>query len=288
MTKIKNLFALILIASIIYSCGCSDSSDPNNFDHDAQALIDNDSLVKFLKNHYFDTSLDSVKPMISGKTALFDDSKLNSMPVIDNETDYTLYYYVNRVGEPDPIKEYPTVMDSVLVKYYGQRIVTTDSISNSFDNNNVIWFTLNAVIRGWSYGFTNFKGGKNTTNNGPITYENGGKGILFIPSGLAYRNIGSGGAILPNENLLFYINLFDHVENTDHDNDGLAAIFEDPDGDGDPRNDDTDEDLLPNFIDSDDDNDGILTKDEDANGDGDPRNDDSDGDGTPNYLDSDS
>ena len=89
-------------------------------------------------------------------------------------------------------------------------------------------------------------------------------------------------------NLLFYIDLFDHIEDTDHDSDGLASIFEDPDGDGDPRNDDTDEDLLPNFIDLDDDNDGILTQDEDANGDGDPRNDDSDGDGTPNYLDSDS
>ena len=57
--------------------------------------------------------------MVSGETALFDDSKLKSMPVVDNETDYTLYYYVNRVGEPDPIKGYPTVMDSVLVKYYG-------------------------------------------------------------------------------------------------------------------------------------------------------------------------
>lgn len=287
MTKIKNLFALILIALLSYSCGSSDSSSPENFDHDAQAIIDNDSLIKFLKNHYFDTSLDSVKPMVSGKTALFDDSKLKSMPVVDNETDYTLYYYVNRVGEPDPIKGYPTVMDSVLVKYYGQRIIKTDSISSSFDNNNAIWFTLNGVIRGWSFGFINFKGGKNTTNNGPITYENGGKGILFIPSGLAYRNIGNG-AILPNENLLFYIDLFDLVEGTDHDNDGVASIYEDPDGDGDPRNDDTDGDIIPNFIDPDDDNDGILTKDEDANGDGDPRNDDSDGDGTPNYLDSDS
>ena len=87
MTKIKNLFALILIATIIYSCGSSDSAIVDDFDHDAQALIDNDSLIKFLKNHYFDTSLDSVKPLVSGKIALFDDSKLKSMPVIDNETE---------------------------------------------------------------------------------------------------------------------------------------------------------------------------------------------------------
>lgn len=288
MTKIKQIFAFILFAAMIYSCDSSNSPiDVDDFDHDAQALIDNDSLVKFLKNHYFDTSIDSLKPLVSGEIALFDDSKLKSMAVNESDTDYTLYYYVNSVGEPDPIKGNPTVMDSVLVNYYGQRIVTTDSISNSFDSNNAIWFTLNGVIRGWAYGFTNFKGGKNITNNGPISYENGGKGILFIPSGLGYRNIGSG-SIFPNENLLFYIDLFDHIEDTDHDSDGLASIFEDPDGDGDPRNDDTDEDLIPNFIDPDDDNDGVLTKDEDANGDGDPRNDDSDGDGTPNYLDSDS
>jgi len=287
MIKIKNLFTLVIIAIIIYSCDSSNSSNTDDFDHEAQALIDNDSLIKFLKNHYFDTSIDSVKPLITGETALFDDEKLKTMAVNDSDVDYTLYYYVNRVGDPEPIKGYPSVMDSVLVKYYGQRIINTDSISNSFDSNSGIWFTLNGVIRGWSYGFTNFKGGKNVTDNGPITYDNGGKGILFIPSGLAYYNNGSG-AILPNENLLFYIDLYDLVEGTDHDNDGVASIHEDPDGDGDPRNDDTDEDNIPNFVDIDDDNDGILTKDEDTNGDGDPRNDDSDGDSTPNYLDPDS
>ena len=50
---------------------------------------------------------------------------------------------------------------------------------------------------------------------------------------------------------------------------------------------DTDLDGIPNYIDSDDDGDGILTKNEDPDGDGDPTNDDTDGDGTPNYLDED-
>ena len=108
-------------------------------------------------------------------TALYDDSKLKSMSVTENEIDYTLYYYKNREGTPTVDKGYPTVMDSVYVKYYGQRIVNTDSISESFDSNNGIWFTLNGVIRGWSHGITNFKGGNNITNNGPITYENGVK-----------------------------------------------------------------------------------------------------------------
>ncbi len=286
MTKIKKIFALAIFIATIYSCDSSNSPIVDDFDHEAQALIDNDSIIKFLKNHYFDTSLDSVKSLVTGQISLFDDTgNLDSMSVIENDINYKLYYYVNNVGDPDPLKGNPTVMDSVLVKYYGQKIVSSDSISNSFDSNNGIWFTLNSVITGWSYGFTNFKGGKNVTNNGPITYENGGKGILFIPSGLAYRNIGSG-AIFPNENLLFYIDLFDLVEETDHDNDGIASINEYLDEDDDPRFVDTDEDNIPNYLDIDDDNDGITTKNEDANGDGDPRNDFSDPNNPnlPDYL----
>ena len=77
-----------------------------------------------------------------------------------------MYYYTNRLGNPVLDKGYPSVIDSIYVKYDGQRIINTDSITDSFDSNNGIWFTLNSVIRGWAYGFTNFKGGNNITNNG--------------------------------------------------------------------------------------------------------------------------
>lgn len=273
MNKIKNIFAFAIVTILIYSCGTSSTTPVDDFDYEAQALIDNDTLVKFLKTHYFDTSVDSVKALVSGQTALYDDtSKLKSMIVTDFDVDYTLYYYVNREGSPDPDKGYPTVMDSVFVKYYGQRIVRTDSLSASVDTNSNIWFTLNGVIRGWSHGFTNFKGGKNITDNGPITYENGGNGVLFVPSGLAYSNTGQG-PIQPNECLLFYIDLYDIVKDTDHDNDGIPSINEDIDGNGDSRDDDTDKDGIPNFFDLDDDGDGTLTINEDANGDGNPAND---------------
>jgi FKBP-type peptidyl-prolyl cis-trans isomerase len=273
MNKIKNIVAFAIVALLIYSCNSSSSTDVDDFDHEAQSLIDNDTLVKFLKNHYYDTTVDSVKAIVSGQTDLYQDIK--SMSITENDIDYTLYYYVNSVGNPKVDKGTPTVMDSVFVKYYGQRIVETDSISTTFDNNDGLWFTLNGVIRGWSHGFTNFKGGDNVTDNGPITYENGGKGILFIPSGLAYGNVGSG-SILANECLLFYIDLYDFTKDTDHDNDGIASILEDPDGNDEPRDDDTDLDGVPNYFDVDDDGDGVLTINEDANGDGNPANDFSD------------
>jgi FKBP-type peptidyl-prolyl cis-trans isomerase len=278
MNKIKNIFAIVALIAIVYAC---EETMPgpivDDFDHEAQALIDNDSLVSFFTKHYYDTSIDSVKTLISGVTPLSQDSNLKMMDVTENEIDYKLYYYVHNEGTPTIDKGKPTVMDSIFVKYDGFRINNTDSITPRFEvRETPIWFTLNAVIRGWSYGFTNFKNGDNVTDNGPITFENGGNGILFIPSGLAYRNSGTSGAISRNENLIFYINLFDFIKDTDHDNDGIASINEDPDGDGDPRNDDTNGDFFFNYLDADDDGDLVLTRDEDANGDGNPANDFSD------------
>ena len=71
----------------------------------------------------------------------------------------------------------------------------------------------------------------------------------------------------------------------DADNDSVADVLEDVDGDGNLDNDDTDGDSIPNYLDEDDDNDGINTINEDYDGDNDPTNDDTDDDGIPNYLD---
>lgn len=285
MLQSKKLIILGLLMVIIgHSCKRNDSF-VDDFDHAAQALKDNDSLVDFFQTHYYNDALDSVKPIIDGATALIDDPRLMMQDVTEREVDYTLYYFINSVGEPDPVKDFPSTVDSVLVKYRGEYLFNTEDL-NFFDERVVspIWLTLNSVIRGWSLGFIHFKGGRNITDNGPITYENGGRGILFIPSGLGYRNIGTLG-IPPNANLMFYIELYDLVEGTDHDNDGIASKDEDPDGDGDPRNDDTDGDLAPNYLDFDDDGDGISTRDE-AGDDGDPTNDfnDPNNPALPDYL----
>lgn len=292
MFKRKFLFLCLSILLVGYACDDDSTSTPvDNFDYAGQALIDNDSIVNFLENHYYNDAIDSLQPLVTGSVALIDDSRLMIQDVTDFEVDYKLYAFVKREGNPDPVKSFPTVMDSVLVKYKGQYLSNTNSLIN-FDENSInpIWLTLNNVIRGWSYGFGNFKGGKLRTEpngdpyNGPITFDNGGKGVLFIPSGLGYSTTGNA-AIPPNSNLIFYIDLFDVIENTDHDSDNIASIFEDPDGDGDPRNDDTDGDGFPNFLDIDDDNDGVLTKDE-GGADGDPTNDFNDPNNPtlPDYL----
>ena len=282
----KLLFLCLSILFIGYACDDDTFGVPvDDFDYEGQALIDNDSILVFLENHYYNDAIDSVQPLVSGATALIDDSRLLTQDVTDFDVDYKLYVFVKNEGSPIPEKGYPTEVDSVLVKYKGQYFNSTVELID-FDERTVnpLWLTLNSVIRGWSHGFTNFKGGENITNNGPITYANGGKGVLFIPSGLAYGKFGTAG-IPPSSSLMFYIELYDVIENTDHDLDSVPSILEDPDGDGDPRNDDTDGDGFPNFLDPDDDNDGVATKDEGGD-DGDPTNDFNDPNNPtlPDYL----
>lgn len=275
MIKLRHTFLLALVMILCY--GCPGDTGITEFNHEAQAVKDAEFLIEFLESNYYDAAKDSIKPLKSGEIALKDDPKLKTKNVTYTDINYKLYYYVNRVGTPNPVKDFPTYMDSVLVNYNGQSIVKKDSLSSSFDRREDFWLMLSGVIPGWSEGFQHFKGGENITGNGPITFQNFGKGILILPSGLAYRNIAQS-SIPASSSLVFYIELLDIVENTDQDQDGLASILEveDASKESDPRKVDTDGDGIPNYNDADDDNDGILTKDEDANGDGDPRNDFSD------------
>ena len=302
MTKIKNILILAIVATIIYACGDDNNGFDNPFadvNHIALAVSDNDSLVKFLKNHYYDFDLDSVKTLIDGKLSIYEDNiNLKIIDVTENTIDYKLYVYVAREGDatPDIDKGYPTKLDSVFVKYAGRTLSGSSFSDTNFDSNTSgIWFNLLSVIKGWSYGYTQLKGGSLKKDpitggafNGPVTYLNGGKGVLFIPSGLAYpsSNVQNYSNTLVDTNLLFYIDLLDFAPDTDHDNDGVPSINEDVDADGNILNDDTDGDGFPNYFDVDDDGDDVFTINEDANNDGDPTNDFSDPNNPtlPDYL----
>ena len=263
MNKIKNIFLLLLIGVVLmYSCDADNNTFANPFldiNYEELAITDNDSIVKFLQNNYYDVSVDSIKTLVDGQISLFDDTKLDSISVLENKIDHTLYIYTIEEGQPSPVKGNPTVMDSVFVKYSGRAILESDVSTTNFDINETgIWFTLSAVVKGWKFGITNFLSGelKKDANggvfNGPITYLNTGKGFLFIPSGLGYPSSSAANYSnsLVDRNLLFYIDLLDIVEDTDHDNDGVPSIQEDADGDGDPTNDfsDNSNPTVPDYL----------------------------------------
>lgn len=277
----KYKILLIIAILFIYATSCKDDeTDIEPFDHAAQAIEDNDSLVKYMQEHFLDVD-GRLQEIENDEPAIYDDESLVELIVPytrnDEEIDYKLYYYIIEQG----VNEQPARVDLANVSYEG-----VDFDGDVFDQNNYgSWFDLySGVIAGWSYGMLNFKAGNATELiDGSFEYSETGKGILFIPSGLAYANIGSGD-IGASEPIIFYVELND-VFRKDHDDDNVLSMDEDIDNDGKYNNDDTDEDGLPNFVDPDDDGDGTLTKNEDPDNDGDPTNDDTDGDGTPNYLD---
>ena len=284
--KIKNLFfALMGLFFIIISCG-DDDDGGSNFDPAAQALIDDQLLIDYLKSHHYIAPntgevFGVIDTIMEGETVepLFDNTA--DIDIIQDDISYKLYYFVNNTGK----NVAPTKADSVLVNYRGFLLDST-----KFDERlSYTWLSLTNVIRGWQFGFELFKDGENTTPpNEPIQFSDTGNGIIFIPSGLAYGQFGTLG-IGANEPLLFFINL-GLVEKADHDNDSILSIYEDVDKNDNVNDDDSDGNGLFDYLDGDDDGDGTPTRDEnpDPNGDGNPDDAlDTDGDGTPDYLDPD-
>lgn len=98
-------------------------------------------------------------------------------------------------------------------------------------------------------------------SDGITNYNNFGLGVMFVPSGLAYFSGTASGTLTAYSNLIFKFELLQYEE-VDHDGDGIPSYIEDLDANMDVLDDDTDEDLAPNYLDVDDDNDGVSTFDE--------------------------
>src|SRR3954453_17824452 len=86
----------------------------------------------------------------------------------------------------------PAATDRVLVHYEGKTI-DGKIFDSSIKRGEPIAFPLNGVIPGWTEGLQLIK--------------EGGKAILYIPSKLAYGSRGAGGAIGPDETLIFEVEL---------------------------------------------------------------------------------
>ncbi len=274
--KFKNLLFILALSSVIFSCS-NDNNNSESFDASKQALDDDATLKEYLQTHYLNDADGGIWTIKNGQTPLMEQVEVQN--ITKNDITYKLYY----LRQSEGVSISPSRADSVLTTYTGMLLDSTVFDARS----TVLWMPLTGVIDGWAYGFTNFKGGTKVLNTDEsFYYENAGKGFLFIPSGLAYGNIGQ--SVIPaNSPLVFQITLND-VNIADHDNDGVSSILEDLDNDGDVKNDDTDGDLIMNYLDIDDDGDEKLTRDEDTNNNGNWFDDDADGDGIPNFLDKDS
>ena len=289
--KILILFIFILFFS---SCSPDDVEEEPPRDYREQSLEDDELLVQYLKSHHYNYNdfinvedgdneiiIDSIMPESNNLKSLFDFAIQTSIPLASDQgeiIDHKLYHIV--IKEGIRIDDKPSIADSVYLSYKGKLLN-----GNVFDKKtNPVWFDTANVIRGFRYGLQYFSPGNfNQRENGTIDFSQFGRGLIFMPSGLGYFN--SAQTNIPTYSpLIFEISVFT-INRSDHDNDGVLSIDEDPNNDGNPYNDDTDEDGVINMYDEDDDGDGILTKDELDGDDPDNLPDDSNNDGIPDYLD---
>ncbi len=282
---------MFLSSSLVLSCKKDDGPEPVR-ELQEQAPKDDEALVSYLQTHFYnyeefdedpdnykiEISIDTIADDNADKTPLWDQVQTKTIELTDrndNKVPNKMYFLEVREG----VGEKPSRMDSTFVTYKGTLLNR-----KVFDQRKLpLWFDLTEVVRGFREFLPELRAGNHTLNNdGTYEFDQYGQGVVFIPSTLGYYS--SSISSIPKYSPLVFSIALHKVNPADHDNDGILSIDEDPDDDGNPFNDDTDEDRIPNYLDNDDDNDGTLTKKEyDRNGDGVP--DDDDNDGTPNYLD---
>ncbi len=297
---IKSYAPLLSLIALLSSCDSNNNSIQTTVelrDYAEQFAKDDALLVEYLTTHFYNYEdfvgageeeitivIDTIAGDNANKTQMINQVQQISVPVTDTEgveIDHTLYYLIVKQGSR--LEDRPSIVDSVYLTYTGTLLDGT-----VFDRriSAPIWFDNIAVISGFRHGLQFFAPGTSIrSEDGIYTFLNKGQGIILMPSGIGY--FGSSLGSLPEYSpLVFNVGIITTKQN-DHDLDGVLSVNEDPDGDGNPFNDDTDNDGIANFSDTDDDGDGILTSLElDVDGDG--VIDDSDGDGIPDYLDSDS
>jgi len=300
MKNIFKAFYFVMAAIAVTSCNKSDDSTTEVKDYSEQYQKDLELIEDFLQTHYMEvtnnpgaTDDQSVTfteiPTGGTQTSIWNqtDYPLQVRYVNKHDITYKLYYIQLRQGS-GPTSKSPCNVDQVLASYNGKYIYTeSDTEKTTFDQfeeslNPQTYFSLASVIAGWTEIFPKFKTGSYASNpDGTISYFDFGAGVMFVPSGLGYYNVSTGG--IPSYSpLIFSFKLYEIIRE-DQDADGIPSYQEDiatvnvasdgtetvingvPDGyvrvlDEDEVNpDDTDGDDIPDFLDIDDDGDYFTT-----------------------------
>lgn len=184
----------------------------------------------------------------------------NKYERIKDDVEYKVYYIILAEGGGSK----PYLHDDVYTAYQGYNLDRSsfDNLTNGFwssypDNTGAV-----ATISGYQQILQQIKTAAGIIDNGDgtYTYDNPGRVVVFIPSGLAYFSANQVG-ISAYEPIIFDIKLITNKE-ADHDKDGILDKYEDLNNNGNLWDDDTDNDGKPNFLDIDDDGDGYTTREE--------------------------
>src|SRR5690606_14459569 len=323
LMKIKFVgFAAMALLALMACKNDDDNNDTGPILRDlTEVTAENETeLQAYLKTHFYNYEefenptegfdykivFDTIAGENADKIPLIDRPELKDTLVSVDDVPQKLYMLIVRQGAGDKA----LLGDQVVVKYEA-----SNPNGKIVDGSTVEFFSPTLSLQGGlqlTEGFTHLvldlRIGSGYVENpdGTLTWNNDyGIGACFVSAGLAYYQSSNYKPFIFKVDML----AFNHIDQDliyDYNSrsnisspDGIPSSLEDINGNGDPRDDDTDGDGIPNYLDADDDNDGILTiyeydvlPDNNNNGiidegDGDGIPDDSDGDGTPDYLDPD-
>lgn len=293
MNNIYKILSAVVFCVILVSCG-SDSTEATPIrDYAEQYATDLSAIDDYIDTHFitvdpsnYDVTFNKI-PDGGTQQSIRNQTQypLKDTLIAEDGIKYKVYYIKFREGT----QRRPTQVDSVYVSYKGLELTeTTTGGENVFDRAQTpIWFKLQEVITGWAHMIPNFKTGTYIGGSGgnPVTYDNYGAGVMFLPSGLAYYE-NSSGTISTYSPIIFSFKLLE-LQYRDHDGDGILSKDErnltepsplntnpltqwcenpylgyDYNGDGTLEIYDTDKDGIPNMYDIDDDGDYYTTRSE--------------------------
>ena len=289
MNKFKYYFILLITTVSLFSCSKDDAAEitpPREFA--VQYATDLTDIEEYLKTYYItvvnhagfqddqDVTFTKIatggtQPSIYSYLNSATYPKLLSRDVKLHDITYKLYYLVLREGTGAS----PSNVDGVLAAYKGdflsrQKVAEVETLTATFFEelrDPQQFFNLTTTITGWGETFPEFKAGTySSKDDGTVSYKDFGAGVMFIPSGLGYYNLGSN-SIPAYAPLVFSFKLYE-INRLDSDGDGIMNFQEDINGDdymrvlatGVVNPDDTDGDGIPNYLDTDDDGDGVSTR----------------------------
>lgn len=279
----KKIFAsIVLLSGVLLLTNCKqDDATTTVADRDRQEVYNEDiiKIENFLKNNSItvtenDVKFDSVSFEAINSIWKQNDYKLESVELSNDtyklvsgkyvkendDVKYKVYYLVINEGGGKTVSKY----DNIYSGYTGYKLDRTVFDTYPYG----IWFgypsnsTGSESISGYRQILDKVKTAAGVTINddGSYNYDNAGRVIVFLPSGLGYFS-GSSGKVNGYESLIFDISVIVNKE-IDHDNDGILSKYEDANGNGNLWDDDTDGDGKPDFLDLDDDGDGFTTREE--------------------------
>ncbi|MFL9845716.1 FKBP-type peptidyl-prolyl cis-trans isomerase [Flavobacterium rhizosphaerae] len=265
MNRLLKVLTLVFIALFV---SCKKDDDSNTVpprDYGEQYAADMDSIENYLKNNYivsvdedYNIEFAEITDPIT-QVSIWDQtdyplmSKQAKSYNENNTVTYTLYYLLLNEGGGNA----PTRGDNILVSYRGTLLNGTQFDYQPYPQGT---FSLAETIEAWQELMPLFKSGDYIDipdNPNPAEFENYGAGVMFVPSGMGYYN-NPRSVLIPNYSPLVFTFKLYAVDYTDLDSDGILNKDETEPG-IDIYYYDTDEDGIPNYLDTDDDGDGYTT-----------------------------